>query len=342
MAKRAILITGAARYSLGEAIVAEYLRRTAGAQIFVINRSRNPDLNEKVREIILDLNPLHHQRGVVGFADEISEKLQLSVKEAKCCGIGCLIQTAAVYDYGQLSDYDASRRSGLLGLNILGTTEVLFAVLALNARLQLAHENSFSQILIGAFQGLEIREGRQLYASSKAWGIDLCTSLVAGTEIARCIYAAPGPIDTPMLHRNHWVKKAKGSEQFFDAVLRGPRAEYESIFLRCESRTLIKVARRRPATETVKLHETMNVYRVERSNAQLARLGVLSAGSCAAVLVDTELCHERGSGVYLIGTSQNGEPFIKMTTFDALDRNRLFLSLARDLCYPCANGAARD
>jgi short-subunit dehydrogenase len=184
----AILITGAARYSLGEALVREYLRREENAPILAINRSPNPDLDKAVGEIILDLNPLNHCRGLAGFAAEISQRLEQQIKVAGCRGIGRLIQSAAVYDFGKLSDYDAPRRGRLLGLNILGTTEVLSAVLALNGQLQISNEATFTQILVGAFQGLKVREGRQLYASSKAWGIDLCKSLVAGKEIARCIF----------------------------------------------------------------------------------------------------------------------------------------------------------
>jgi NAD(P)-dependent dehydrogenase (short-subunit alcohol dehydrogenase family) len=334
MSSRAILITGASRHSLGEATVREYRRRSSEAQIFVINKSSNRDLGSAAHEIIMDLNPLCHSFGLAGFAAELLEKIEPHLAEAGCCGIGCLIQGAAVYDFGPFAGYDASRRSRLMGLNILGTVEVLFAVLAVNKRLGLLSEESLTEIFVGAFQGLQVRTGRQLYASSKAWGIDFCTALVAGNEISRCVYAAPGPIDTPMLHRNHWVKKAGGSEQFFDLVLQRTRHEYESIFLGCEENTLTRVAREQGVDSMGELQEAMGRYRSERANAKVAELGVMSPADCAAALVDTALSDDRGSGVYLIGIERERGPFIRMSTFESLDRNRLFLSVSEELSWP--------
>src|ERR1700676_1509812 len=109
MADRAILITGAARHSLGEAIVSEYLRRRAGTHVLVVNKAPNPDLDTTVGQILLDLNPLNHPHGLVGLAAEISEGLEQMVAQTGCRGIECLVQSAAVYDFGRLSDYGALR-----------------------------------------------------------------------------------------------------------------------------------------------------------------------------------------------------------------------------------------
>jgi NAD(P)-dependent dehydrogenase (short-subunit alcohol dehydrogenase family) len=334
MANEATLITGASRHSLGEAIVREYLRRRPDIRIVVINKLSNPDLGATVGEIIMDLNPLNHARGLVGFAAELKDKIEYGITEAGCSGIECLVQGAAVYDFGPLTSYDTARRGRLLGLNILGTVEVLFSVCALNDRLRRLSEKSLTQIFVGAFQGLQVRAGRQLYASSKAWAIDFCAALVEGREIPRCLYVAPGPIDTPMLHRNHWVNKASGPEQFFEQVLRGTRAEYESIFLRCEESTLIEVAQGQGGGLVGELQEAMGRYQAERAKAKVAELGVMSAADCAAALVDTGLSPERGSGVYLIGTERGNRPFIKMASFESLDRNSLFLSVAEELRWP--------
>ncbi|MGA7401423.1 MAG: hypothetical protein WBW38_15465, partial [Candidatus Sulfotelmatobacter sp.] len=285
-------------------------------------------------EIVMDLNPLHHPRGFPGFAAELSEKIERCVVEAECRGIQRLVQSAAVYDFGTLTSYDAPRRGRLLGLNILGTSEVLSAVLALNGRLRQLSQESVTQLLVGAFQGLQVRAGRQLYASSKAWGIDFCTALAAGEEIRKCIYAAPGPIDTPMLHRNHWVNKANGPEEFFDLTLRGDREEYESIFLRCEENTLIEVARRRSGNLVGESQEAMARYRTERAKSQVAELGVMSAADCAAALVDIDLSSVSAPGVYLIGKKWGKRAFIKMASFESLDRNQLFWAVAKELQWP--------
>ena len=328
---RRILVTGAARYSLGEAIVLEYLKQSPNAKLFTINRTANPDLDPRISQIVFDLNPLNHPGGIDEFDNEISELLDQSVQATGARGIDCLVQTAGAYDYGLLTEDDAIRRSRILGLNILGSVEVLSSVLHLNTRYPPSNQVGLTHVFIGAFQGLEVREKRQLYASSKAWAIDFCSSLEAGREVERCIYAAPGPIDTPMLHRNHWVNKAKGSERLFEEILRGPREQYEAVFLRGEASTLIECAQQRGANEVDRIKEAMVLYGMRRSETKVARLGLLSAASCAQVIVDTESCDQRGSGVYLIGNGQNGNPFVKFADFDSLDRYRLFLTVAEDL-----------
>jgi hypothetical protein len=210
-----------------------------------------------------------------------------------------------VYDFGTFLEHDASRRERLLGLNVLGTTEVLYAAMALNNRLKVENKEDFTFVLISSFQGLDARGWRPIYAPSKAYGIDLCASLFDGQEVAKCICAVPAPIDTPMLHRNHWVNKAHGSEGFFTKILDGSRVIYRSIFVDCNEETLKKIAQEEPAVDSADLINVMTSYKAARLAAFSSNIGLLTPEACAGTLVDTLASTQSSSGVYLLTPSDS-------------------------------------
>lgn len=306
----------------------KYLEKNSGCPIIAINKTFNRELQEtsRFRQLVFDLNPLKHPGEIQGFATELSGKLAHGLHEVGCDAVELLIQTAGVYDYGNFLDYCASRRTALLGLNVLGTAEVLHAVMALNNRRGLPNSKTLIHILVGAFQGLKVRANRSLYASTKAWGLDFCTSLAAGAEVAKCIYAAPVPIDTPMLHKNHWVNKAGGPENFFEAVLNRTRAEYDSIFRACDDSVLREVGRKGFESELESLGAALVRYREERIRAHDSDLGVITAAYCASVLLNIVERSNSESGVYLI--TDKPPTFAK---FDQLNRYNMFLSVAKEL-----------
>ncbi len=195
MSKGNVVVTGFARHSLGEAFVQAFLSRRTGAHVIGIDRIENPDLAEypDFQQIEFDLNPLNCKDGLGAFATTFAERLSDAVTASGTEGVEFLVQCAGVYEFGQLLEHAVERRSEVLGVNVLGVTEVLHGVMALNRRLCRENDKDFTHILVGSYQGLYARDGRPVYAPSKAYGIDLCTSLVEGREVAKCIYLAPGP-----------------------------------------------------------------------------------------------------------------------------------------------------
>jgi short-subunit dehydrogenase len=324
-----VVVTGVARRSLGEAIVDTCLRRMPNVGIVGIDRTQNPDLNRRrnFREVIFDLNPLSCTEGVEAFASALRVALLDAVVRAGINGVAYLVQSAGVYDFGTFLDHDARRRRRVLGLNILGTTEVLHAVMALNAQFNWPNDEAFVHVLVGSFHGLHASAGRSLYGPSKAFGIDLCASLFAGAEVARCMYIAPGPIDTPMLHRNHWVAKAGGSESFFDKMLDGPADEYESIFLHCEEAALERVARAESGSGAGPLKDVFARYRDERRKAREREMGVLDPQVCATAVVDRIMLSDSESGVYVLRADQGGTGLVcEVAAFSSLDRGNVLSS----------------
>jgi NAD(P)-dependent dehydrogenase (short-subunit alcohol dehydrogenase family) len=331
MSQGNVVMTGFARHSLGEAFVRSFLNKRTGAHVIGIDKIRNTALPEcrDFQQVEFDLNPLNCKDGLGAFALRFAERLSEAVTATGTQGIEFLVQCAGVYEFGKFLEHTAERRSEVLGVNVLGVTEVLHGVMALNRRLCHDNEKEFTHILVGSYQGLYARSGRPIYAPSKAYGVDLCTSLVGGGELAKCIYLAPGPIDTPMLHRNHWVTRAEGPETFFNEAFNGPLETYESIFVYCDDSSLEKFARKNFEPELENLRLAMGRYKDVRSEAFKEDLGVLSKASCAGVLTDMLTGHEMVSGVYSLTAEGMGrELAVKRTTFDSLNRRLPFESVA--------------
>jgi hypothetical protein len=143
--------------------------------------------------------------------------------------------------------------------------------------------------------------------------------------VARCMYIAAGPIDTPMLHRNHWVSKARGSELFYNGVLASSRETYSSIFVDCSHEALETAARAESTVERKSLQRTMAQYEEARRRAFLGDMGVISPETCASALTEIIQTINSESGVYLITCPhQPGTPSIKFAPFSAMDRRKSF------------------
>lgn len=326
MSRKCVVVTGVGRHSLGEAFVRNYAGQRPEVQIIGIDQEHNPDLAQitNLCQMQFDLNPLHRPGSLKGFAPAFAGGLAGVVSGTESTGIECLVQCAGVYDFGRFLEHDVGRRERVLGLNVLGVTEVVYAVMALNDQLGVRNDRGFTHVLLGSFQGLYARGRRPIYAPSKAYGIDLCTSLFDGREVAKCIYIAPGPVDTPMLHRNHWVTKAHGSEEFFEKVLSGPRDKYRSVFMQCDEAALDDPALGCCTTEKAALRVTMTNYRASRSGAYSEDVGVLSAESCAAEMVSRLLTCRSRSGVWMLTSGGAGIVRVKTVAFSKLDRRAMF------------------
>lgn len=324
------VVSGVGRHSLGEAFLKVY--SGPRASVVGIDRIENPFLLQTswLRQCIFDLNPLNFPGSAASFAESLSNKLESCIPGENGRSIHLLVQCAGVYDYSQFLKSIAEVRSGVIGLNVLGVTELLHAVMSLNAKWGLRNDTVLTHVLVGSSQGLYARTERAVYAASKAFSIDLCTSLVDGGELARCVYLAVGPIDTPMMHRNHWVNKVGGSEAFFDRVLGGDASTYKSIFIDCNDSAVELTAKKHLPAETAGLLKTMVNYRMIRRRQFDKESGVLSPAKCADCLVQIISKPELGSGVLMIRPKKNGEgESVRFASFWELSRRRLFDSVCR-------------
>jgi len=328
-----LLATGIAPHSVGEVFVKSYLKARPNGRIIGIDRISNKVL-EKIpgySGLVFNLNPLSFKSGLKGFEKALRSAVLERLKRLGDSGFQCLIQFAGVYDFGPFLEHDVNRRETILGVNFVGHVEVLHTVMAINKSVGIDNSNEFTYIELGSYQALYARAQRPIYAPSKAAGIDLCTALNEGKEIKRCIYFAPGPIDTHMLHYNHWVTKAKGSPEFFEEMFEGPTQRYRKIFVECHEPTLREAAGSRNP-KLAALLDALTKYVSEREKAFKDYPGVLKPGDCAHMLVELFSQPERYvAGIYVPTVTETGTCTLRTTAFHELSRMALFEKVARTL-----------
>lgn len=293
----------------------------------------NPSLHNRswLSQRHFDLNPLNSRDGI-SFADKLRKLLESSI-QGRGVGVRLLVQCAGTYGYGPFLETSVETRRQILGLNILGVTELLHAVMKLNSRRRLQNETQLHHILVGSSQGLYARKDRAVYAASKAYGIDFCSSLAEGGDVASCSYLAVGPIDTPMMHRNHWVSKLGGPKRFFDLLLAGNISDYRSVFITCDKSALERIAKNRFPRHARRLLATFAKYKELRNDQFSKDLGVLSASACAKALVRIVTLPRPRSGVYMVTPVRHGRGLsLAFAPFQSLSRQRLFESVAETCC----------
>lgn len=330
MSRNVVVVTGLSRHSLGEAFVRHLLTSTP-AYIIGIGRSINQDLPAlpDLHQIPFDLNPFNFDSSLDGFSSQLQQRIIGVLRSWRAEQVDSLVQCAGVYEFGRLLDHRSEVRSEILGVNVVGVTEVLYAIMKLNRTIAPQATAGLSHLLVGSYQGLYARDHRPIYPPSKAHGIDFCTSLAEGQELSRCVYVAPGPIDTPMLHRNHWLTRASGNRRFFDTVVGADRSTYRSVFVDCDQATVAQIAREKFAAESDGILSAMREYAAIRRESMSDHLGLLTPQACAEAMAYIFSHTRLPSGVCSI-TAKQGEqqPHVRMAQFSALDRRATFESVA--------------
>lgn len=300
----ATVISGAAPHSLGEKIVQVLCNDNGANPVLVIDKQLCPVTNfvKKAKHLRIDLGALT----VSGSYDEVAARLDNGLKTAqktyRFSGIRLLIMAAGVYDYGPVHETTFDVRKILLGVNVCGKIEILNSVLKLNRSLGFNSSKSLTIVDIGSLHGLLPGRHRALYGGTKSLGLHLCASLQIGGEVKRAIYIAPGPIDTHMLHRNYWVSKERGSERFFNTVMRRDGDIYESIFRSCNREEFKKqVALQRMSSKI--LCKTFERYKRRRAKQIKKREGILDAGHASEAI--SSIIAKGSAGTYVL-TNPNG------------------------------------
>jgi short-subunit dehydrogenase len=322
----ALVITGTAPCSLGEAIVREYSQRFPRKQIIGLDILHNKNLEaySSFREIIFNLNPFDHPRGFDSYVQDLRSNINGALIKIGAAGISNLIQAAGVYDLGHFIDNSVASRKRLLGVNTIARTELLHLILSINAFRNIDSTRALSYVDIGAAHGMNATSGRSLYAASKAFGLDFCSALQKGSEIHRCIHFVPGPIDTHMLHRTHWVHRANGDPDFFDQIYLNRPERYKSIFVHCDEISIQEEAVIR-SLDTSRILEAFAKYCEHRKLAFHTADGILDPHLCAKTVINILSEPTRYQpGIYFATSPANTGLKVQRLPFSTLIRRRLF------------------
>lgn len=288
----AIVVTGVAPLSLGEGIVHAILSSTGSQRydsVILIDRIPNPSLEKLVGNrgafVEEDLNPFKNRSGKkILFEDRMAEILEKSLKKIGADFIGTLINNAGIYDFGPVDELQYQSIENLLGVNALGHIGMLRAVMKVNRDRDNNNKKHLQLCEVGSFQGLMPRGGRSIYCFTKGGMIDFCQALANG-ELEHVVYIAPPSIDTPMLHLNHWAKKARGDETVWRTLYRKDLIAYQSIFLACDPSVAASYFKRFFPEKQQELQAVLKEYEKIRNQYMGAAEGVATVAESADTVV---------------------------------------------------------
>lgn len=225
------VVAGARQFSLGAELVDQLANLAPLSTILAIDLEPLNPSAENVLVRRFNLNPFDEQRGFQAWSAELHEMLHLPKRsDSSQRPVRALFLGAGKYQVGRYECSTAEERAAVLGCNVAGKWEVLHAVMRLNADLGFDNAQELDIFDVGSFHAVRHSSYRALYNPTKAAGLELCRVLLSGSEVRRAVHLAPGPIDTPMLHWNHWVLKEHGDPGFLTLVKDRCPSLYRSVF----------------------------------------------------------------------------------------------------------------
>jgi NAD(P)-dependent dehydrogenase (short-subunit alcohol dehydrogenase family) len=227
----AFVLAGARPFSLGDAIANELAERAAGSAILAVDIEAPAVRHANITARVFDLNPLRHACGFLGWHTELDAILRgmmpLGVPKTPICA---LFLNVAKYAVSRLEDMSVQDRGDMLGINFLAKCELINAVMRINADSGFDNSKILDIIDVGSLHSIGKSPRRVLYNTAKAATLALCELLNKGAEVKRAFHIAPGCLDTPMLHSNHWTLKEHGDPRFLELVRRELPSLYPAIF----------------------------------------------------------------------------------------------------------------
>jgi NAD(P)-dependent dehydrogenase (short-subunit alcohol dehydrogenase family) len=231
MESSVFVVAGARQFSLGAELVCQLANLAPLSTILAIDVEplNPPSGNVVIRRF--NLNPFDDQRGFEAWSAELHQMFHLPKPSGGTQHpVRAVFLCAARYQVGRYECTTVDERAAVLGCNIAGKWEVLHAVMRLNAELGFDNPRELDIFDVGSLHAVRHSPHRALYNPTKTAGLELCRVLLNGSEVRRAIHLAPGPVDTPMLHWNHWVLKEHGDPDFPTLVKDRCPSLYRPIF----------------------------------------------------------------------------------------------------------------
>jgi NAD(P)-dependent dehydrogenase (short-subunit alcohol dehydrogenase family) len=227
----AFVLAGARPFSLGDAIANELAVRAPEATILAVDIEAPAVHHANITAKVFDLNPLRHACGFLGWNAELDAILVgMMPVGAPPIPIRALFLNIAKYDVSRFEDTSAQDRADMLGINFLAKCELINAVMRINSRFGFDSSRILDIIDFGSLHTIRKAPRRALYNTAKTATLALCELLSKGAEVKRAFHIAPGCLDTPMLHTNHWTLKEHGDQRFPELVRRELPSLYTAVF----------------------------------------------------------------------------------------------------------------
>ena len=302
-----VVVTGAGLFSLGNAVVHELSSTSPDDTVLAIDAHPAAASRANVVAHRFDLNPFNHADGFEEWSTELNALVRSAVGATKPAGpIRAVFLGAAKYHVGMYESTTAAIRAEVLGSNVFGKWETLHATMRCNAESGFDNAGVLSMFDVGSLHSMRHTSHRALYNPSKAAGLALCRVMTSGSEVRRAVHVAPGPIDTPMLHWNHWALKENGDPQFPSLVGRRLPSLYGAIF-RSGDIAALETAIRELRIEGPQVRAVFERYRHRRKVLAESEEGITTPESLGAYLASLILDRKSTESGVVEVTSPHGK-----------------------------------
>ena len=153
--------------------------------------------------------------------------------------------------------------------------------------------SSVAVYFMGSEHAVSASAGRAAYCAAKTGAVAALLSLRRSGCIGSAVWIAVGPIDTPMLHRNQWVIKARGTEQYYEFVSHRTAMEYYHVFRDCDEGIANRLAAEGGFAATP-VKDALVRYAAVRRELFARECGVHSASEVALSICEHTPQHESG------------------------------------------------
>jgi len=226
---RKLLVAGARQFSLGHAVLQELATTSPDLAVLAIDVEPILDSPPSIIKCRIELNPFRYDGGFDSWSSYVhGEVKSLAQIEGPSRPIQGVLLAVGKYHVGRYEESAATERADVLGCGILGKMEVVHSAMRFNNECGFENREELFVLDVGSLHSIRHSSHRAIYNTAKAAGIEFCRVLARGSEIRGAVHLAPGPMDTPMLHWNHWVLKEKGDPNFLDLV----RLELPALYCR--------------------------------------------------------------------------------------------------------------
>jgi NAD(P)-dependent dehydrogenase (short-subunit alcohol dehydrogenase family) len=291
---RIALICGAATGSVGEAVCERVCHTRAADSLLYLDRTVNPNL------MTAGIPFAECDFSAASILDPESVSLRI------CDAILALAPTgrdaivthlyfcSGIYAHARLADWDPTITANIINVNLLGLLLALHAIQCVHAFQGASQATAgLTVCFMGSEHAVSASAGRAAYCAAKTGAVAALLSLRNSRCIGSAVWVAVGPIDTPMLHRNQWVTKAGGSEQYYEFVSSRPASEYAAVFRECDLETACRLAAE-GCFDVATTIEAFGRYVTVRQDLFAQECGVHSASEVAGRLCEHRCQYDSG------------------------------------------------
>lgn len=292
--RRIALVCGAAPGSVGEALCERFRHTGAVDFVLYLDRTENPNLaTAGITFAACDFSARSASDPESVSRNICNAILSLAQENGKAV-VSHLFFCSGIYANSTIGDWDIVTTTNIISINLVGLFLTLHGIHQAHASQHAARATSHVAVyFMGSEHAVSASAGRAAYCAAKTGAVGALLSLRRSCCIGSAVWIAVGPIDTPMLHRNQWVIKARGSEQYYEFVTRQTGVDYNYVFRDCDQGIAHRLAAE-GGFAALPIKEALDRYIAVRQELFAQECGVHSANEVALSICEHTCQHESG------------------------------------------------